>query len=148
MGVPSPSRRRHRLSAYADCSWRDPSDSDCAPWRAIICSHLGRNLLSRQVRLSAVHHFAEQALAQQHSLLYVPRTAAYTWVKRSAEILGARTVAPDFEGDRDAFAVYAPDYVDAVYIRRGGKLEAMLRHRLADTQRHEDEQSACAVDGR
>ncbi len=104
MGEPSPSRRRHHHSACADSSWRDPSNVDRAPWRAIISSHLGRNLLSRQVRLSAVHHFAEQALAQQHSLLTVPRTAAYPWVKRSAEILGARTVTPDFQGDRDAFA--------------------------------------------
>ncbi len=147
MGESSPSRRRHRLSIDSDCSWRDPSHSDRAPWRAIICSHLGRNLLARQVRLSAVHHFAEQALTQQHSLLTVPRTAAYSWVKRSAECLGARAVSPDFEGDRDAFAVHASDYVDAVYIRRGGKLEMMLRQRLADARRHEDEQVRVLLTG-
>ncbi len=147
MGVPSPSRRRHRLSTGSDCKWRDPSNSDRAPWRAIVCSHLGRNLLSRQVRLSAVHHFAEQALAQRQSLLAVPRTAVYSWVERSAEILGADTVSPEFEGDRDAFAIQAADQVDAVYIRRGGKLEAILKTRLQEPHRSEEEQVRVLLTG-
>lgn len=147
MGEPSPVQRRHRISTCSDCSWRDRSREDRAVWRAIVCSHLGRNLLLRQPRLSAVHFFAEQAVQQHQSLLLVSRTAAYPWVQRSAAILNAQTVTPCFDGDRDAFSIHAADHIDAVYIRRGGKLESILKQRLLAPQGNADDQVRVLLTG-
>ncbi len=137
----SPCRRRHRLAwtpsthRLASLEVRESSalpnrDADRVPWRSIVSSQLGRSPLVRQPRLSALHGFVSQSLTLHQAVIAIPKTAAYPWVQRSAQLLGAPTITPIFSGCRDTAAIELADVVDAIYVRPGGKIETLLRNRL------------------
>lgn len=134
----------------------DPNDSEAVrPWHAILSSRLGRASLARRFEIATIRHWTEQAVGRGEVPIAVRGTAAYPWVVRACELIGARPielvlagddragddrvgnsaliriVPPDPSWGRDRLAFLLADRIDAVSIRPGGTLHPLLLERLS-----------------
>lgn len=136
-----------------------PNESETArPWHAIISSRLGRASLARRFEIATIRHWTEQAVERGEVPIAVRGTAAYPWVMRACELIGAqpielvlagddrggddreragnpapvRIVPPDPAWGRDRLAFLLADRIDAVSIRPGGTLHPLLLERLSE----------------
>ena len=121
----------------------EPLTSDARPWHTVVCSRLGRNLISKRASIAVARRFVEVANLRGDSTLVVRDTAAHPWTDRACELLGIEPVKvansdaadPWFLIDiasfcRDKLAIELADRVDATFVRPGGKIMRLLCDRL------------------
>lgn len=94
--------RRHPVAARLRIRLPPELETDRRPWRTVVMSRLGRNLLARRVELAMLHRFVEQAISDQQAVLAVVGTAAHPWLKRSCELLAAPLVEVELAAAGDA----------------------------------------------
>ena len=121
----------------------EPLTSDARPWHSVVCSRLGRNLISKRASIAVARRFVEVANLRGDRTLVVRDTAAHPWTDRACELLGFEPVrvANSDAADpwvlidiasfcRDKLAIELADRVDATFVRPGGKIMRLLCDRL------------------
>lgn len=101
------------------------------PLAAVVSSRLGHDAIRH--RGMARHLAASMQCFQQSesTALIVRGTAIEDWAIDAAKIFHVRTLIVERSPHRDRWMTAIPDRVDAVYLRKKGKLLALIKQRLA-----------------
>lgn len=124
-------------------SWAEAAGA-AARLHAVVCSRLGRGLECRRRTFDYLQQAVLRTKRDGAALLVVTGTAPEPWVRRAAELFHVPVHVVDVEAvpQRDSVLVGGADRVFAVWVRRSGKIAALLSQRLAVCQ---DESTWVAV---
>lgn len=99
------------------------------PLVGVVSSRVGHHVhrhrqMSQQIAVSM-----QRIRCDRETLLIAESTAIDPWVTHAAEVFDVPTIRLPSSPDRDPYLIAIPDRVDAVYVRRGGKVTSLLRQR-------------------
>ncbi|MCM2370444.1 hypothetical protein [Aporhodopirellula aestuarii] len=102
-----------------------------SPLVAIVCSRVGHDARRHRTMSQQIAASLQQIKRDNATLLIADHTAIDPWVTHAADVFHVPSIRIEKTDERDRLMIAMADRVDAVYVRPGGKVTAMLRQRAA-----------------